>query len=84
LKAAGRLLIQGFVLDQNYGRLLQHWVNPGAPRIPIPRGQIVMTDRAGNAVRRYNFFEAWPCKWHVPEADGSKTIELAVGRLVRA
>jgi T4-like virus tail tube protein gp19 len=84
LKAAGRLLIQGFVLDQNHGRLLQHWVSPGAPRTPIARGQIVMTDYSGKPIRRYNFYQAWPCKWYVPELDGSSTIELAVGKLTPA
>ena len=84
LKAAGRLLIHGFVLDPRHGSRLQHWVNPGASRSPIPRGQIVMINDAGAPVRRYDFYEAWPCKWYVPELDGSKTIELAVSRLTRA
>jgi hypothetical protein len=84
LKAAGRLLLQGLVLDQRNGHLIQHWLNPGTPRIPTPTGQIVMTDQSGRPVRRYNFYEAWPCKWYVPDLDGSKNLELAVGRLVRA
>ena len=83
-KVAGRLLLHGLVLDQRNGHLLQHWLNPGAPRIPTPAGQIVMTDQSGRPVRRYNFYEAWPCKWYVPDMDGSKNVELAVGRLVQA
>jgi hypothetical protein len=43
-----------------------------------------VTDQSGRPVRRYNFYEAWPCKWYVPEMDGAKNVELAVGRLVRA
>ncbi len=71
------------VLDPHNSRLLQHWVNPGGPGTPIPRGQIVMLNQAGAPIRRYNFFEAWPSKWPGAGADGSKTIELAVGRLTR-
>jgi hypothetical protein len=49
-----------------------------------------MIDSLGNPVRRWQFYEAWPCKWYVPELDsdsssagGGNSVELAVGKLVR-
>jgi hypothetical protein len=89
MKAAGQLVLHGFVLDENNRRLLQHWVDPGAPRTATPRGQIVMIDQLGRPVQRWQFYEAWPCKWYVPEidsdsgSDSSSSVELAVGKLIR-
>lgn len=83
MKAAGRLVLHGFVLDERNKHLLQHWVNPGAPRIATPLGLIVVSDNSGRTVSRYNFYEAWPAKWYVPAGTNGKSVELAVGRLVR-
>lgn len=83
LKAAGRLVLHGFVLDERNGHLLRHWVTPGGPSTSTPLGQIVMVDPSGAPVRQYNFYEAWPCKWYVPEYDGSQSVELVVSRLTR-
>lgn len=40
-------------------------------------GSIIYLDRAGQEVLRYNFFEAWPCKWKLPALadNGSPAIE---------
>ena len=41
-------------------------------------------------VAQYNFYEAWPCKWYVPELDSDSSamaiekIELAVEKIERA
>jgi phage tail-like protein len=52
-------------------------------------GSIILCDDEGKEVLRYNFFEAWPCKWKGFELDGkgndamAEEIELAVERLER-
>ncbi len=52
-------------------------------------GSVIYLDRAGQEVLRYNFFEAWPCKWSMPELDSSKNegaieaIEICVERIER-
>lgn len=59
---------------------------------PVDRksGSIIYLDRAGQEVLRYNFFEAWPCKWSVPELDSTKNetaiekIEICVEKVERA
>lgn len=46
-------------------------------------GSIVLLDRGGQEVARWNFFNAWPAKWHGPDltAEGNdvaiETLELA-------
>ncbi len=40
-------------------------------------GSIVLCDDAGEAVARWNFFEAWPVKWEGPQLDASSS-ELLV------
>ena len=41
-------------------------------------------------VAQYNFYEGWPCKWHVPEMDSESSsmaiekIEIAVEKVERA
>lgn len=53
-------------------------------------GSIVLNDDAGNEIMRYNFFEAWPCKWKGFSLDGKGTdvaveeIEFVVERWERA
>lgn len=53
-------------------------------------GSIIYLDRAGNEVLRYNFFEAWPCRWKAPELNSSsdshaiEKIEIAVEKVERA
>lgn len=83
MRSAGRLVLHGFVLDEANKHLLQPWVTAGSST-PTPQGHIVMLDELGRPVRRWQFFEAWPCKWYVPDLDGSSSVELAVSRLIRA
>lgn len=54
-------------------------------------GSVIFFDReSGEEVRRYDFFEAWPCKWHVPEVSHEtggmavEKIEIAVEKVERA
>lgn len=50
---------------------------------------VVLLDRRGAPVRRYTFFEAWPCRWKAPELhSGSdnrlvEELEFAVERVER-
>ena len=53
-------------------------------------GSIILCADDGEEIMRYNFFEAWPCKWKGFTLDGKGTdvnveeIELAIERLDRA
>jgi phage tail-like protein len=54
-------------------------------------GSIVILDQdMQTEVARYNFYEAWPCKWYVPDMDSDSSgmaiekIELAVEKVERA
>ena len=54
-------------------------------------GSIIILDQDGETeVARYNFYEAWPCKWFVPDMDSEQSamaiekIELAVEKVERA
>jgi phage tail-like protein len=50
-------------------------------------GSIILLDDAAQEVMRYNFFEAWPCKWKGFSLDGKgsdvnvEEIELAVEKM---
>jgi phage tail-like protein len=53
-------------------------------------GSVIYLDRAGAEVLRYNFFEAWPCRWSAPELDADvkdvqllETISICVERVDR-
>ena len=54
-------------------------------------GSVIILDQDGETeVARYNFFEAWPCKWYVPDMDATASnmaiekVELAVEKVERA
>lgn len=53
-------------------------------------GSVIYLDRAGQEVLRYNFFEAWPCRWKAPELNASsdahlvEEIEFCVEKIERA
>lgn len=53
-------------------------------------GSIIYLDREGNEVLRYNFFEAWPCRWKAPELNANsdthiiEEIEFVVEKVERA
>jgi hypothetical protein len=86
MQSGKQLVLHGFFVDGPNKDLLRHWVDPSAPRKGTPRGQIVALDQSGQEVSRYNFYEAWPCKWYVPEldSDSSATVEIVVGKLIKA
>ena len=54
-------------------------------------GSIIILDQdLETEVARYNFYEAWPCKWFVPDMDSDSSamaiekVELAVEKVERA
>ena len=54
-------------------------------------GSVIVLDQdLETEVARYNFYEAWPCKWEVPAMDSESSataiekIELAVEKVERA
>ena len=54
-------------------------------------GSVIILDQDGvTEVARYNFYEAFPCKWNVPDMDSDSSamaiekIELAVEKVERA
>lgn len=59
-------------------------------RLEKKTGAVVLYDlETGDDLLRYEFFEAWPCKWYVPEIDRSsglaiEKIEIAVEKVERA
>ena len=53
-------------------------------------GSVIVLDNDGaTEVARYNFYEAWPCKWNVPDMDSDSSamaiekIEIAVEKVER-
>lgn len=65
------------------------WVK-GDPSAERKNGSIILLDRQGNEKVRWNFFNAWPCKWDGPDfnAEGNdvaiETLELAHEGVERA
>lgn len=53
-------------------------------------GSIIYLDREGKELMRYNFFEAWPCRWKAPELNANsdanliEEIEFVVEKVERA
>lgn len=52
-------------------------------------GSIILCDDAGGEIMRYNFFEAWPCRWAFGPLDGMgkgtaiEILEMAVEKVER-
>ena len=93
-KKPGRTTYNNIVLERGYTATddLWQWRNNIEKGIIDRRsGSIIVLDQdLTTEVARYNFYEAWPCKWYVPEMDSDNSamaiekIELAVERTERA
>lgn len=92
-KRPGRTKYSNIVLKRGYVDNKEFWQwRKGVIEGKVERksGSVILCDDAGNEVMRYNFFEAWPCKWKGFQLDGKGTdvmaeeIELAVERIERA
>ena len=93
-KKPGRTTYANIVLERGYtatGDLWQWRKNIEDGKIDRRAGSIIILDQDGTTeVARYNFFEAWPAKWYVPDMDADKSamaiekVELAVEKVERA
>jgi phage tail-like protein len=92
-KKPGRTTYSNIVLERGYTATDDLWQwrkNIEDGKIDRRAGSIIILDQDGSTeVARYNFFEAWPCKWNVPDmnADSSamaiEKVEIAVERVER-
>lgn len=92
-KRAGKVKYKNIVLKRGFvrdGSLLEWYRMVLAGTTDRKSGSIIYLDRAGGEVLRYNFFEAWPCRWKAPELNASsdthivEEIEFVVERVERA
>jgi len=93
-KKPGRTTYANIVLERGYTATDDLWQwrqNIENGKIDRRSGSIIILDQDGQTeVARYNFFEAWPCKWHVPELDSDTSgmaiekVEIAVEKVERA
>jgi phage tail-like protein len=93
-KKPGRTTYANIVLERGYTATDDLWqwrknIEDGI--IDRRSGSIIILDQdLETEVARYNFFEAWPCKWYVPDMDSTASnmaiekIELACEKIERA
>ncbi len=82
-KRPGRTKYSNIVLKRGYVSTDELWqwrkrVMEG--KVDRKSGSIVLNNDNGDEVMRYNFFEAWPCKWKGFSLDGKGT-DVAVEEL---
>jgi phage tail-like protein len=87
-KYSNIVLKRGFVNDAS---LLEWYKKVLAGTTDRKSGSVIYLDRAGQEVLRYNFFEAWPCRWKAPELNSNsdtrvlmEEIEFCVEKVERA
>ena len=91
-KRPGRTKYSNIVLKRGYVSSGELWtrrkkVMDGS--VGRKSGSVILCNDAGDPVMRYNFFEAWPCKWKGFTLDGKGTdavveeVELVIERLER-
>ncbi|MEN0061711.1 MAG: phage tail protein [Myxococcota bacterium] len=93
-KKPGRTTYANIVLERGFTSTPDLWkwrknIEDGV--IDRRSGTVTVLDQdLTTIVAQYNFFEAWPCKWTVPEQDSESSaiaiekVELAVERVERA
>ncbi len=82
-KRPGRTKYSNIVLKRGYVNTEELWewrkrVMEG--KVDRKSGSIILCNDSGDEVMRYNFFEAWPCKWKGFSLDGKGT-DVAVEEL---
>jgi phage tail-like protein len=92
-KKLGCIIYANIVLECGYIATDDFWQwrkNIEDGKIDRRAGSVIILDQDGTSeVARYNFYEAWPCKWNVPELDSDSSamaiekIELAVEKVER-
>ena len=93
-KKPGRTTYANIVLERGYTATDDLWQwrkNIEDGKIDRRAGSIVILDQDGQTeMGRYNFFEAWPSKWYVPDMDADSSAmaiekcELCVEKVERA
>jgi len=93
-KKPGRTTYSNITLERGYTATDDLWTwrnNIEKGIIDRRSGSVIILDQDGETeIGRYNFYEAWPCKWIIPEMDSESSamaiekIELAVERVERA
>ena len=93
-KKPGRTTYSNIVLERGYTATDDLWnwrKNIEDGQIDRRSGSVLILDQDGETeVARYNFFEAWPCKWYVPDMDSDTSgmaiekLEIAVEKVERA
>lgn len=92
-KRPGRTKFSNITLKRGYVNSDELWqwrkkVVEG--KVERKSGSVILCGDDGEEIMRYNFFEAWPCKWKGFSLDGKGTdvnveeIELAVEKIERA
>ena len=92
-KKPGRTTYSNIVLERGFTATDDLWLwrkNIEDGVIDRRSGTITMLDQdLATIVAQYNFYEGWPCKWHVPELDSDKSamaierIEISVEKVER-
>lgn len=92
-KKPGRTTYANIVLERGFTATDDLWLwrkNIEDGNIDRRSGTITILDQDMAAiVAQYNFYEAWPAKWHVPEVDSDQSgmaiekIEIAVEKVER-
>lgn len=65
-KRPGRVHYANLVLKRGYTDNTELWQWTKAVidgTVERKSGSVILLDDAGNEISRYNFFEAWPCRW---------------------
>jgi len=75
---------------KTFGKKSRGYTITCAPQNERKSGSIIVLDRSGQEVMRYNFYEAWPTKWKAPSLDSKgdthmiEELELAIERIEKA
>ena len=91
-KRPGRTTYANIVLKRGYINTDELWnwyKNVADGKIERKGGSIISLGDDGSEILRYNFFEAWPCRWKGMKFDANKNgalfeeIEMAVEKVER-
>lgn len=91
-KRPGRTSYSNIVLTRGFTNTDELWnwrkaVHDG--KVERKAGSIILCDDAGGEIMRFNFFEAWPCRWEFGPLDGAgkgtaiEILEIAVEKIER-
>ena len=92
-KRAGKNKYKNLILKRGQVKdpaLLEWYKKVLAGQTERKSGSVILTDRMGQEIMRYNFFEAWPCRWKAPELNSTsdtfivEEIEFVVEKVERA